>query len=185
MANPRWILWFGVALVVAFLLQPVKSGAHAPQQGANSAGAQANVSSNAPAAPQPEAPVHLTAEQDHQRIMDLLHITSLRRGADGDPKSPNAANYDEAKANPYPKLPDPLRLNNGKEVKTAKDWWQHRRPEIVEDFDREIYGRAPQTTPKVTWEVASTSHEMNGDVPVIAKNLIGHVDNSKIGRAHV
>jgi hypothetical protein len=43
-------------------------------------------------------PVRLTAEQDHQRMMDLLHITSLRRGADGDPKSPNAANYDEEKA---------------------------------------------------------------------------------------
>jgi hypothetical protein len=28
-------------------------------------------------------PVLLTAEQDHQRIMDLLHIVSLRPGADG------------------------------------------------------------------------------------------------------
>ena len=63
------------------------------------------------------APVHLTAEQDHQRIMDLLHITSLRPGADGrDPKAPNAANYDESKANPYPNLPDPLVLKNGKRV---------------------------------------------------------------------
>ncbi|MGC1618238.1 MAG: hypothetical protein WA765_07070 [Candidatus Acidiferrum sp.] len=76
-------------------------------------------------------PVHLTAEQDHQRLMDLLHITSLRRGADGDPKSPNAANYDEAKATLSSKLPDPLRLNNGKEVKTAKIWWSKLRPVIV------------------------------------------------------
>jgi hypothetical protein len=52
-------------------------------------------------------PSHLTAEQDHQRLMDLLRITSLRRGADGDPKSPNAANYDESKAKPYPSLPTP------------------------------------------------------------------------------
>lgn len=63
--------------------------------------------------------------------MDLLHITSLRRGADGDPKSPNAANYDEAKATLSSKLPDPLRLNNGKEVKTAKIWWSKLRPVIV------------------------------------------------------
>ena len=55
--------------------------------------------------------------------MDLLHITSLRRGADGDPKSPNAANYDESKAGPFTKLPDPLILKNGKPVKSAKDWW--------------------------------------------------------------
>jgi len=123
------------------------------------------------------APVHLTAEQDHQRILDLLHITSLRRGPDGDPKSPNAANVDESKVPPY-FLPDPLVLNNGKNVTTPKMWWEQRRPEIVEDFDREIYGRAPKNTPKVNWEVISTTQENNGDVPVITKKLVGHVDNS-------
>ncbi|MGB7280820.1 MAG: hypothetical protein WBE13_01055 [Candidatus Acidiferrum sp.] len=127
---------------------------------------------------QTPSPVHLTAEQDHQRMMELLHITSLRRGADGDPKSPYAANYDEAKANPYPTLPDPLKLNNGKEVKSAKVWWTQRRSEIVEDFDREIYGRMPKVTPRVTWEATSVALAMNGDVPVITKKLVGHVDNS-------
>ena len=123
-------------------------------------------------------PVHLTSEQDHQRMMDLLHIASLRRGADGGPKSPNAANYDESKANSHSNLPDPLVLKNGKKVTTAKMWWDERRPEIVEDFDREIYGRLPKTTPKVNWEVVGTTKEMNGDVPVITKKLLGHVDNS-------
>src|SRR5579863_6995237 len=123
-------------------------------------------------------PVPLTAEQDHQRLMDLLHITSLRRGADGDPKSPNAANYDEDKAKPDPKLPDPLTLKNGNKVTTAKAWWELRRPEIVEDFDREIYGRAPKVTPKVAWGVTGTLREMNGDVPIITKKLVGHADNS-------
>src|SRR6266496_4037992 len=90
---------------------------------------------------QPAPPVQLTAQQDHQRMMHLLHITELRRGADGrNTQAPNAANYDETKANPYPDLPDPLLLKNGKKVKTAKDWWSKRHPEIVEDFDREIYG---------------------------------------------
>ncbi len=125
----------------------------------------------------PVAPVHLTSEQDHQRIMDLLHITSLRRGPDGDPKSPNAANVDESKVAPY-SLPDPLRLKNGKKVESAVAWWNQRRPEIVEDFDREVYGRMPKNTPRVTWEVKSTTKEMNGDVPVITKELVGHVDNS-------
>ena len=121
----------------------------------------------------------LATEQDHQQMMELLHITALRPGADGNhPDAPNAANYDEAKANPYPKLPDPLVLNNGKKVKTAKDWWRKRRPEIVEDFDREIYGRVPKDTPKVSWEVTATTEEKNGDVPVIAKKLVGHVDNA-------
>jgi hypothetical protein len=121
----------------------------------------------------------LTAEQDHQRLLDLLHITSLRPGANQkDLQSPNAVNYDESKANPYPNLPDPLVLNNHKKVKTAKVWWQQRRPEIVELFDREVYGRAPKDLPKVTWEVSGTSGGSRGDVPVVTKRLLGHVDNS-------
>ena len=93
--------------------------------------------------------------------MDLLHIRDLRRGADGDPKSANAANYDESKAGSDLKLPDPLLLKNGKRVTSAKMWWHERRPEIVEDFDREIYGRVPQHTPQVRWEVTSTTKEIN------------------------
>jgi hypothetical protein len=140
---------------------------------------QASNPSRAQTTSQPSPPVVLTAEQDHQRMMKLLHITSLRPGANpNDPKAPNAVNYDESKANPYPNLPDPLTLKNGQKVTSAKMWWTKRRAEIVEDFDREIYGRVPKVTPKVKWEVTSTTKEMNGDVPVITKKLVGHVDNS-------
>ena len=110
--------------------------------------------------------------------MDLLHITTIRRGADGDPKSPNAANYDESKANIFGPLPDPLAFNDGKKVASPKDWWNKRRPELVEAFDRELYGRMPANTPKVIWEVVSTTRDKNGDIPVITKTLVGHVDNS-------
>jgi len=127
----------------------------------------------------PPSPAQLAAQADRQKMMDLLHIDSLRQGANGNnPEAPNAANYDESKANPYPTLPDPLLLNNGKKVTSSKMWWNQRRPEIVELFDREIYGRVPKNVPKVKWEVASTKNEMNGDVPVITKELIGHVDNA-------
>ena len=111
-------------------------------------------------------------------MMDLLHISSLRRGADGDPKSPYAANYDESKANSDPKLPDPVVLKNGQKVPTAKMWWDKRRPEIVEDFDREVYGRVPNHTPGVNWELISTKRGMIGDVPGITRKLAGRVDNS-------
>jgi hypothetical protein len=122
---------------------------------------------------------NLTAAQDHQLMMDLLHIASLRRGADGNNRqAPNYQNTDEAKANPYPNLPDPLVLKNGKKVTTPEIWWKERRPEIVEDFDREVYGRVPATVPKVNWEVTKTSQETNGTISVVTKQLTGHVDNS-------
>src|SRR5690242_6112754 len=102
-------------------------------------------------------PVQLTAQQDRQRMMDLLHVTSLRSGANGsNPQAPNYANYDESKANPYPNLPDPLVMKDGRQVTTPAMWWNERRPEIVEDFDREIYGRIPKNTPKVNWDLTNT-----------------------------
>ena len=126
-----------------------------------------------------QSPDRLKSEQDHQRMMNLLHIGSLRQGADGkNTSAPNAANYDESKANPYPNLPDPLRMNDGQKVVTAEQWWKQRRPEIVEDFDREIYGRVPKNAPGVDWKVTSTEQSVNGDVPVVIKHLMGHVDNS-------
>ena len=121
--------------------------------------------------------VHLTSEQDHQRTIDLLHITSLRRGPDGDPKSPNAANIDESKVTPF-SLPDPLSLNNGQKVNSAEMWWNQRRPEIVEDFDREVYGRVPKCTPNVDWEVTRTTQEPVGAISATTKKLVGHVNNT-------
>jgi len=111
--------------------------------------------------------------------MDLLHMTSIRHGRDANNKeSPYYVNYDESKANPYPNLPDPLTLKNGKKVTKASDWWSKRRPEIVEDFDREMYGRVPKVVPKVKWEVTSTTPGKNGDVDIVTKQLVGVVDNS-------
>src|SRR4051812_19644454 len=69
-------------------------------------------------------PVQLTKEQDHQRLRELLKIGKLRPGANGSNKAaPNYANYDESKANPFPRLPDPLVLKNGQKVTTPEMWW--------------------------------------------------------------
>src|SRR5580765_5351543 len=63
---------------------------------------------------------NLTTQQDHRLMMELLGIKSLRPGANpNNPNATNAVNYDEAKANPYPTLPDPLVLKNGKRVTTS------------------------------------------------------------------
>jgi hypothetical protein len=59
-------------------------------------------------------------------------------------------------------------------------WWKVRRPEIVEDYEHEVYGRIPENVPKVNWTVKVTDREFirRGFIPVIAKEIIGHVDNS-------
>jgi hypothetical protein len=114
-------------------------------------------------------PVQLTAAQDHQRIMELLHIASIPPGASG-----QHPNLDESKANPYPNLPDPLVLNDGRPVTSAQMWWTQRRPEILELFQREIYGRTPASTPAVNWEITSVKN----DGKTIVKQLVGHVDHS-------
>ncbi len=130
-------------------------------------------------APTPEQlAIQAASEKDHQRMMDLLGIKELRPGASGSANGPNPANYDESKANIYPNLPDPLVLKDGKRVTTAKVWWKERRPQLVELFDREILGRVPAHLPAVTWKVVSTTQEKNGDIPVITKTLVGHVDNA-------
>jgi hypothetical protein len=111
-------------------------------------------------------------------MMNQLGVKALRPGPSGNEKAPNHANYDESKANPFPELPDPLTLNNGQKVTTAKMWWDQRRPELVEMFEKYVYGRVPIHTPKVTWTVTAMDREMIGFHPVIAKDVIGQVDNS-------
>jgi hypothetical protein len=123
--------------------------------------------------------VTFTNDQDHDDMMKQLGIKTLRPGPSGNESAPNHANYDESKANPCAVLPDILTLKNGKKVTDANMWWNQRRPELVEDIEREIYGRIPKNVPKVTWTVKITDKEFVGRTPVIAKQLVGHVDNSE------
>ena len=81
-------------------------------------------------------------------MMQQLGIKKLRPGPSGREGAPNQANYDEATANPFPNLPEVLTLKNGKKVTNAKTWRKKRRPEIVEDFEREVLGRIPKNVPK-------------------------------------
>jgi hypothetical protein len=129
------------------------------------------------------------ADADRHQMMDALHITTLRTRVETPTEAfthemlpgytkAGPANYDESKANPYPKLPDPLVLSNGGKVTSAEMWRKQRRPEILGLFDKEIYGQVPRNMPKVTWQVKSTSKDTVGDIAVIKKEIVGHVDNS-------
>jgi len=111
-------------------------------------------------------------------MMRQLGITALRPGPSGRANAPNPANYDEAQANPFPNLPPLLVLKNGKKVRTAQDWWRLRRPEIVEDFEREVFGRVPTIVPSVKWIVTASENTEIAGVPVLSRKLSGNVDNS-------
>lgn len=125
----------------------------------------------------PRIPVHLTAEEDRQRLLGLLGMkeSDLGPAPVPDAMSPHSTNYDEAKANVYPTLPDPLVFRNGQAVKTPTDWFKRKR-EIREDFDREVLGRSPVSMPGVQWRVVSALHEKWGGVDVITKRLAGQIE---------
>src|SRR5579871_1848441 len=111
---------------------------------------------------------------DHQNMMDQLGIKAIRRGPDPN----NQSTFDEANANSYKdSMPDVLKMKDGTKVTRAKQW-PKRRAEIVEDFEREVYGRIPNNVPKVNWEVTATTPGQSGDITTVTRTLVGHVDNS-------
>ncbi len=63
-------------------------------------------------------------------------------------------NYDESKVPEYT-LPDPLLLEDGQRVTDAATWWDKRRPEILELFQTQVYGRSPQRPKGMSFEVTS------------------------------
>ncbi len=126
-----------------------------------------------------DPPAGFTTGQDHRNMMSQLGIKSLRPGPSGNESAPDHANYDESVATPYPDLPDVLTLKNGEKVTTPDIWLKQRRPEIREDLEKEVYGRLPEKIPAVRWSVDISEREMVGFIPVIAKKLTGHVDNSE------
>jgi hypothetical protein len=83
------------------------------------------------------------------------------------------SNYRESLANPFA-LPDPLTLKDGRPVKDPEGWWKSRRPEILDDFLAEVYGRIPWNTPKITWEVTTVTDGAG----VRTRTIVGHVDNT-------
>jgi len=62
-------------------------------------------------------------------------------------KSRSETNYDEQKVPEYT-LPDPLLMSNGSRVSNAQIWKTKRRPEVLELFRAEVYGRSPIERPR-------------------------------------
>src|SRR5262249_8206558 len=126
----------------------------------------------------PPNPNAAATAADHKNMMDQLGIKALRPGPSGNESAANHANYDEALANPYPNLPDALTLGNGTGVATAEMWWNVRRPEIVEDFDREVLGRVPPNLPTIIWRIERPDQSDVRGRQVVGKTLMSTADNS-------
>ena len=120
-----------------------------------------------------------TTQQDQSNMLQQLGIKRLRPGPNANESAPDHANYDESLADPCPQLPDALITRSGKKITTAEQWWKERRPEIAADFETEVYGKLPKRIPAVRWTVKITDRELVGRIPVIAKQLVGRVDNSE------
>ena len=70
-------------------------------------------------------------------------------------------NYDEAKVPKYT-LPDPLVLQNGERVRDARTWNKRRRPEILQLFQTNVYGRGPARPQRMTFEMSSIERQALG-----------------------
>lgn len=68
-------------------------------------------------------------------------------------------NYDESKVPPY-QLPDPLMLESGDRVTGAQNWWDKRRPEILQIFENQVYGKIPSNLPELSFQVIETNPQV-------------------------
>ncbi|WP_194776131.1 glucuronyl esterase domain-containing protein [Pararhodonellum marinum] len=123
--------------------------------------------------------INKLTQADFVQMLEQLKLdpNQQRRGPSGNPQDPNAANSAEELVRNYV-LPDPLLLKEGGKVKSKADWWEQKRPETVEEFEREIYGRLPDNVPGVSWKVKAAYDTVIGNFPIREKILIGAVDNS-------
>ncbi|MCA9262128.1 MAG: hypothetical protein KDA61_23080, partial [Planctomycetales bacterium] len=137
-----------------------------------------HVPSRALAEEAPPVPVVYTTEQDHRQMLEQLQISKLRPGRSPNADAPNAANYDEADANPYPTLPDLLTASDGTTVATAEQWRSQRRPEIVALLESEVYGRVPANAPQVRWQIVQSRDIKLGELAAVEHEIVGVADNA-------
>jgi len=128
--------------------------------------------------PEERAAILAASSAERDREAKLLGIAEMQKPYTAyDIGKPGNANYDEAKANPYPKLPELMVMKDGTKVTTPAQW-QKRRAEIKAMFDSEVYGKYPAHFPKVTWKVDDVSTAEVQGIAAIVKHVTGHVDNS-------
>src|ERR1700735_762497 len=153
-----WTLSIVLLVSCASLSLPVGVAAQAPTPAA-------------PPSASDRAAITAASRAERDRELKLLGITEMQPGATAyDIGKPGNANYDESKANPFPKLPDVLIMNDGTRVTTAEQWKKHR-AEIKAMFDENVYGKYPAHIPKVTWTVDSIETLTVQGIPALVKHI--------------
>jgi len=132
-----------------------------------------------PALAQDRAALQAANQAEREREARMVGAWPLNTpGTAYDPGQPGNVNYDEAKAQQHPDLPDVLTLKNGAKVTTPAQW-KTRAAEIRAMFDRDVFGKYPKGLPNVTWRVTgSETREVEG-IAALIKHATGHVDNSR------
>ncbi|MDD6150993.1 MAG: acetylxylan esterase [Bacteroidales bacterium] len=123
-------------------------------------------------------PAHMEQEPDRIEIARLCaHAACVnpRKSTDvGRRYTP--ANYDEALVPSY-SLPDPLKMQNGKPVRSARQWMRHRRPELLSLFEKEMFGRAPGRPEDMWFETLYRDDKALGG-KAVRKEVRVHFDRS-------
>jgi hypothetical protein len=94
------------------------------------------------------------------RAASVLLYAAALMGSDAGGQSLDVI-YDEAKVPKY-SLPDPLVLKSGERVRDAKTWTSRRRPEILEIYRTEVYGRSPERPAHLAFDVNSVETQALG-----------------------
>ena len=89
------------------------------------------------------------------------------------------ANYDEARI-PHYELPDPLTLANGQKVSDTRTWVEKRRPEILELFTSQVYGRSPMARDDMHFEVTERDESALGG-KAVRKQVTVFFSSNKTG----
>jgi len=96
--------------------------------------------------------------RSHLRVVSLcfaLFVTAILQSAFAQ------YNYDEAKV-PKFNLPNPLVSDDGKKITTADAWKNVRRPEVLELFTTQVYGRSPGKPANLKFELRESSDKALG-----------------------
>jgi hypothetical protein len=75
---------------------------------------------------------------------------------------------------------DLLAMDDGTPVTTPDEWWNERRPEILEAAQDELYGHIPDRSlwPAITWQVGSPTSGIANDVAYVDRTVTGNIDTS-------